>query len=86
MAGAQEMHYSEHYTYTTAIDSLTWERPEEVDVHVIGANARGWTAVFTHPGLDRICGLAYGFDVPAGWSPGAVLCSPAPASSTTQGS
>jgi hypothetical protein len=32
--------------------------------------------VFTHPGLDRVCALAYGFNVPPGWLPGSVLCSP----------
>jgi hypothetical protein len=46
-------------------------------VTFVKGNARAWAAVFTHPALDRICALAYGFDIPAGWQPGRVLCSPA---------
>jgi hypothetical protein len=77
MAGAQERYYSRHYSYTDQTDSLEWTRPEGMEVHFAGADARGWTAIFTNPALDRICALAYGFNVPAGWSPGGILCAPA---------
>jgi hypothetical protein len=76
MASAQEIHYASHGTYTTETDSLRWERPEGMEVTFAEGNARGWAAVFTHPGLDRVCALAYGFNVPPGWLPGSVLCSP----------
>lgn len=79
MARAQEIHYSTAMTYTARLDSLEWERPDDVVVDVIDAGPRGWLAVFTHPGLDRICGLGYGFTVPPGWAPGGVLCGPAEA-------
>jgi len=79
MASAQEIHYATHYSYTSEIDSLTWEAPEGLVVDFVDAGTRGWTAVFTHPGFDRICGLSYGFDVPAGWRPGAIVCGPAAA-------
>jgi hypothetical protein len=76
MAMAQEMHYADHYTYTTDTDSLKWDEPENVTVDFVHANQRGWAAVFTHPGFDRVCGLAYGADIPPGWMPGAVVCGP----------
>jgi hypothetical protein len=79
MASAQEIHYATHYGYTSETDSLTWEAPEGLEVDFVDAGTRGWTAVFTHPGLDRICGLSYGFDVPAGWRPGAIACGPSAA-------
>lgn len=74
MASAQEVHYSTHYTYTTETDSLEWEAPEGLVVDFVEAGTQGWTAVFTHPGFDRICGLSYGFNAPAGWRPGSVVC------------
>jgi hypothetical protein len=77
MARAQEIHYSTEMTYTARLDSLDWDQPSEVNVDVVNAGPRGWVAVFTHPGLDRICGLGYGFTVPPGWAPGGVLCGPA---------
>ncbi len=77
MASAQEIHYATHYTYTAEVDSLEWEAPEGLVADVVRAGTRGWTAVFTHPGLDRICGLSYGFNVPPGWQPGAIVCGPA---------
>lgn len=84
VASAEEIHYATHFTYTAQVDSLTWEAPEELTVDVVRAGTRGWTAVFTHPGLDRICGLSYGFNVPPGWRPGAIVCSPPP-NPTTEG-
>jgi len=76
MAVAQEIHYADHGTYTSEIDSLDWERSENLVVDVVTAGTRGWTAVFTHPALDRICGLGYGFTVPPGWPNGGIVCGP----------
>lgn len=80
MAVAQEIHYAGHGTYTAEIDSLDWERPEDVVADVVTAGTRGWTAVFTHPAIDRMCGLGYGYTVPPGWPNGAVVCGPPAAS------
>ncbi len=80
MASAQEIHYASHYSYTSETDSLEWEAPEGVLVDFVDAGTRGWTAVFTHPGFDRICGLSYGADVPPGWQPGHIVCGAAASS------
>lgn len=77
MASAQEIHYSRSGTYTTMVDSLAWERPEGIEVDFAAADARGWAAVFSHPAVDRVCGLGYGNASPPGWAPGAVHCAPA---------
>jgi hypothetical protein len=77
MASAEEIHYSTHRTYTAELDSLkSWQKPESMDVDVQAANARGWSAVFSSPALDRICALGYGGGIPGGWTPGMVLCAP----------
>ncbi len=76
LASAQEIHYSTRYTYTAAVDSLAWERPEGVGVDLVAADRRGWAGVFTHPALDFICGLGYGASVPPGWLAGHVVCGP----------
>jgi hypothetical protein len=77
MASAQEIHYSRSGTYTTMVDSLAWERPEGIEVDFAAADERGWAAVFSHPAVDRVCGLGYGYASPPGWAPGAVHCAPA---------
>jgi hypothetical protein len=77
MATAQEIHYSRNLSYTPSIAALDeFEEPEGVGVDFVAANTRGWSAVFTHPAIDRVCGLAYGFDIPPGWTPGMVVCGP----------
>ena len=76
MASKQEMHYASNMTYTTRLDALEFEQPEGLEVDFVIANARGWAAVFTHPGMDRVCALAYGSVVPPGWTPGSVICAP----------
>ena len=86
LARAQEIHYSEHYTYTPLLDSLAnFEKPEGLDLDFAGSNTRGWAAVFTHPAVDRVCDLAYGFDIPPGWTPGMVICGPEAARSVVDG-
>jgi hypothetical protein len=86
MASAQEIHYSTHSTYTALVDSLSWERPEDIGVDIVTGDARGWAGVFTHPGLDRICGLGYGAAVPPGWLPGSIMCGPPSKSTAPEGS
>ena len=85
MASAEEIHWATHSTYTTEVDSLKWERPKDVMVDFIHADARGWAAVFTRPGFDRLCGLAYGADPPSGWTPGRILCGPPAAPTSAPG-
>lgn len=85
LASAQEIHYSQHYSYTDDIEALAesyeefgrpFELPEEIMIDFVQATPRGWSAVFTHPLFDRACGLAYGYGIPAGWTPGMVMCAP----------
>ena len=84
LASAQEIHYARAGTYTARLDSLEWARPEGVVVDLAIAGSRGWGAVFTHPGLDRICSLFYGFTMPPGWTPGAIICGPSGPATTTE--
>jgi len=79
LAVAQEIHYSKAYTYADQLDSLEAFHPDpSMQVDLISGDTRGWAAVFAHPGIDRICGLAYGYTIPPGWEPGVFVCSPAP--------
>lgn len=79
MASAQEIHYSQAYSYTTAMDSLDIELPEGLGVSFTHADPRGWAAVFVHPTADRLCGLAYGARIPPGWQAGGIQCGPSSA-------
>jgi hypothetical protein len=84
MAMAQEIHYSSAMSYTTSLEDLErFEQPEELTVDFIFGTPRGWGVVFTHPAVDRVCGLVYGFDIPPGWTPGSIVCGPVAGSSTT---
>jgi hypothetical protein len=77
IASAQEVYYSSHMSYTDRVDSLSsLEAPVDLWIDIIDGTPRGWSGVFAHPGVDRICGLAYGFGIPAGWTPGMVACAP----------
>ena len=81
LAGAQEMNYSRAMSYTDDVSDLTeLEVPEGLHISFTKGDSRGWTAVFAHDGLSRICGLSYGFDMPLGWTPGAMICAPEGAS------
>ena len=53
-----------------------FEAPEGLQVDFVAGGQRGWGGVFALDGVDRLCGLAYGFDLPPGWMPGSVLCGP----------
>lgn len=77
MASAQEIHYSTQMSYSDAIEALTaFEKPDDLWVDIIRGDPRGWSGVFAHPELDRVCGLAYGFGNAPGWTPGFVMCAP----------
>jgi hypothetical protein len=85
-ARAQEIHYSGNMTYTSVIDSLeAFERPETLAIDFLRADARGWSAVFTHAAVDRVCALAYGSGSPPGWSPGMIVCAPDVAPQAAEG-
>lgn len=77
LASAQEIHYSSAMSYTDDIAVLEdMDLPEGLHVSFTKGDSRGWTAVFAHEGLSRICGLAYGFDMPLGWRGGYMACAP----------
>lgn len=78
MASLQEIYYSEHYTYTTDVGALFQNSrgglPDGIDVQILFAGNDGWMGTFTHEKTGAMCGLAYGYYVPMGWMPGAVIC------------
>ncbi|MFH1766106.1 MAG: 6-bladed beta-propeller [Gemmatimonadota bacterium] len=78
MASLQEIHYSEHYTYTQDLDVLFGDPrariPDELVVEILFAGTQGWAGVVTHPQSGGRCVLTYGFFVPMGWQPGTVIC------------
>ena len=78
MASLQEIHYSEHYTYTPETDVLFGEPrsrvPDELAVEILFAGTQGWAAHVTHPESGGRCIMAYGYFVPMGWQPGAIIC------------
>ncbi len=41
---------------------------------ILFAGTQGWAGMVTHPESGGRCVLAYGFFVPMGWQPGAVIC------------
>jgi|FLOH01.1.fsa_nt_gi hypothetical protein len=83
LASHQEIHYSTALSYTTDLGALgDFEIPEGLEIDFLIGNARGWAAVFAHPDFDRLCGLAYGYMILPGWSPGQVNCAPALQEST----
>ena len=86
VASHQEIYYSQHYSYTSDVTALEdFEQPEGLHIDFPSGSPRGWTGVFVHDDADFICGLAYGFDLPAGWVPGAVTCGTAPATAEGEG-
>ena len=78
MASLQEIHYAGHYTYTDDPDLLFGDPrsrvPDGLTVDILFAGTQGWAGVVTHPESGGRCVLAYGFFVPMGWQPGAVIC------------
>ena len=74
MASAQEIHYSQNFSYTSDISELTIELPEEVRVTFVQAGRGGWTGFFHHLETGNSCVLTYGAGAPIGWAPGAIIC------------
>ena len=74
MASAQEIHYSQNYSYSSDISELEIELPEEVRVTFIKAGRTGWTGFFTHVETGNSCVLTYGAGAPIGWRAGAIIC------------
>lgn len=78
MASLQEIHYSDHHSYTKDMDALFGDPrtriPYELAVDILFAGTQGWAGMVTHPESGGRCVLAYGFFVPMGWQPGAVIC------------
>ena len=78
MASLQEIHYSEHYTYTPDTDVLFGDPrsrvPDELAVEILFAGTQGWAAHVTHPESGGRCIMAYGYFVPMGWQPGTIIC------------
>ena len=74
----QEIYYStpeNSYRYATHISQLpAFEVPEGVEVRIVAANERGWSAVAMDAGSGRMCGVAIGLVTPTGWMPGVVSC------------
>lgn len=75
---AQEVYYStpeNSYRYATHISQLPeFEVPEGVDMRIVAANERGWSAVAMDTASGRMCGIAIGLVTPTGWMPGVVAC------------
>ena len=78
LASLQEIHYSDHFTYTQDLEQLfvgsRARVPEELQVEILFAGSEGWAGMVTHPESEGRCVLSYGFFVPMGWQPGAVIC------------
>ncbi len=74
LAVAEELHYADHFTYTSRLDSLSIEIPVGLELDILNADDRGWALVATHRNLDRLCLLGYGASAPPGWPAGVVAC------------
>jgi prepilin-type N-terminal cleavage/methylation domain-containing protein len=84
LAGRQEVHMAQSYTYSTDVDSLDFVPTEAVDITINEANDQGWSATGQHAALtQRRCGVYVGAADPAGGGPasrpGAIACDPGPA-------
>lgn len=77
IARAQEIYYSQHYSYTPRIGDLEeLVTPDELVIDIAQGDERGWIGIFVHARSDRACALGYGFTIPPGWTPGMVACAP----------
>lgn len=78
LASLQEIHYSGNYTYTSDLDALFSNSrssvPDGLVANILMAGMEGWMVTVTHPETGLYCAMAYGFYVPMGWSPGAIIC------------
>ncbi|MDT8369998.1 MAG: hypothetical protein RQ745_12395 [Longimicrobiales bacterium] len=74
MASRQEIHYASNGSYTTDLDAMAFELPDEVRVDFLNAGPTGWTGIATHPPTGAFCLISCGLTVPMGWQSGAVTC------------
>ncbi len=78
LAGLQEIHYSDNYTYTADLESLFFDPrariPEGLAVTILFAGQGGWIGTVTDTDSGKYCALAYGSHVPMGWTAGTLIC------------
>jgi hypothetical protein len=78
LASLQEIHYSDHYTYTADTESLFSDPrariPDGLAVTILFAGRQGWMGTVTDTDSGKYCALAYGAYVPMGWAPGMLIC------------
>lgn len=77
LASRQEIHYADHFTYTTDVEDLGGlggPAADEVAVEIPFAAEDGWMVLLTHRETGDMCVMTYGYYVPMGWSPGRVIC------------
>lgn len=78
LATLQEIHYSGNYTYTSDLDALFSNSrssiPEGLVVNILMAGMEGWMVTVTHQDSGLYCAMAYGYNIPMGWSPGELIC------------
>lgn len=71
---AQEVHYSQYASYTTAADSLSLEMPAASRLAIISTDARGWSGVGIQAATGFSCGMFVGVSPPRGWGEGSTRC------------
>lgn len=80
VASSQEIHYSQHYTYTDDMERLRstgrpMEIPADVEIQILEADETGWMGRFLDRDAGVGCFLAYGaFRLPPDLRPGEVVC------------
>jgi hypothetical protein len=78
LASLEEIHYADHYTYTTDAEALFSDPrnrlPDGIDVTILFAGREGWMGTVTNTDSGKYCALAYGAYVPMGWNAGEVIC------------
>ena len=78
LASLEEIHYADHYSYTTDLESLFSDPrariPDGLEVTVLFATPEEWMGTVTDVDSGKYCALAYGFYIPMGWSPGELIC------------
>lgn len=76
LAVMQEVYYSSgNARYAGSVEQLDgWETPNDLLIQIVNASSRGWTAIVIDRKTGATCGMSYGAVVPAGWTPGTVLC------------
>jgi prepilin-type N-terminal cleavage/methylation domain-containing protein len=66
----EELFYGRNFGYTTALDSLPFQKSPGVTLSITSADRAGWAATATHEALASAqCGLFMGDEVAANASP-----------------